>query len=82
MLEITDFTLQHRTTKGVFLQHPEIIAIIDQVKQDLPSEPFYWKLPQQFEGRKVKKSSVLNITLFFLMQSYHSAFYNLWLFVD
>ncbi|XP_053314949.1 laminin subunit alpha-2 isoform X2 [Spea bombifrons] len=53
MLELTDFTHQHRTTKGVIFQHPEIIAMIDQVKQDLHSEPFYWKLPQQFEGRKL-----------------------------
>ncbi|XP_075453399.1 laminin subunit alpha-2 isoform X2 [Ascaphus truei] len=53
VLPLVDFTHQHRTTKGVIFQHPEIIAIIDQVKQDLHSEPFYWKLPQQFEGRKI-----------------------------
>ncbi|XP_063299217.1 laminin subunit alpha-2 isoform X3 [Pelobates fuscus] len=53
VLELVDFTHQQRTTKGVTFQHPEIVALIDQVKQDLQSEPFYWKLPQQFEGRKL-----------------------------
>ncbi|KAM4771006.1 laminin subunit alpha-2 [Rhinophrynus dorsalis] len=53
VLPLVDFTQQHRTTKGVTFQHPEIIANIDQVKQDLHYEPFYWKLPQQFEGRKL-----------------------------
>ncbi|KAM4693155.1 laminin subunit alpha-2 isoform 1-T1 [Discoglossus pictus] len=53
VLPLVDFTHQHRTTKGVYFQHPEIIANIEQVKQDLHSEPFYWKLPQQFEGRKL-----------------------------
>ncbi|KAM4040964.1 laminin subunit alpha-2 isoform 3-T3 [Anomaloglossus baeobatrachus] len=53
VLELTDITLQHRTTKRVFFQHPEIIAHIDQEKQDLHPEPFYWKLPEQFEGRKL-----------------------------
>ncbi|XP_073483348.1 laminin subunit alpha-2 isoform X3 [Aquarana catesbeiana] len=66
VLELTDFTLQHRTTKGVFFQHPEIIAFIDQVKQDLRSEPFYWKLPQQFEGRKLTAyGGKLKYTIYF-----------------
>ncbi|XP_078505043.1 laminin subunit alpha-2 isoform X3 [Lissotriton helveticus] len=53
ILPLVDFTHQHRTTKGVTFQHPEIIANIDQVVQDLHSEPFYWKLPEQFQGRKL-----------------------------
>lgn len=66
VLELTDFTLQHRTTKGVFFQHPEIIAHIDQVKQDLHSEPFYWKLPEQFEGRKLTAyGGKLKYTIYF-----------------
>nr|DBA26649.1 TPA: hypothetical protein GDO54_010888 [Pyxicephalus adspersus] len=66
VLELTDFTLQHRTTKGVFFQHPEIIAFIDQVKQDLHSEPFYWKLPKQFEGRKLTAyGGKLKYTIYF-----------------
>ncbi|XP_075719830.1 laminin subunit alpha-2 [Rhinoderma darwinii] len=66
VLELTDFTLQHQTTKGVFFQHPEIIAFIDQVKQDLRSEPFYWKLPEQFEGRKLTAyGGKLKYTIYF-----------------
>ncbi|KAM9317105.1 laminin subunit alpha-2 [Gastrophryne carolinensis] len=66
VLELTDFTLQQRTTKGIFFQHPEIIAFIDQVKQDLRSEPFYWKIPQQFEGRKLTAyGGKLKYTIYF-----------------
>ncbi|XP_063773402.1 laminin subunit alpha-2 isoform X3 [Pseudophryne corroboree] len=66
VLELTDFTLQQRTTKGVFYQHPEIIALIDQVNQDLQSEPFYWKLPQQFQGRKLTAyGGKLKYTIYF-----------------
>ncbi|XP_069831051.1 laminin subunit alpha-2 isoform X3 [Dendropsophus ebraccatus] len=66
VLELTDYTLQKRTTKGVFFQHPEIIALIDQVKQDLYSEPFYWKLPEQFEGRKLTAyGGKLKYTIYF-----------------
>eukprot|EP00079_Xenopus_tropicalis_P035929 XP_017949700.1 PREDICTED: laminin subunit alpha-2 isoform X3 [Xenopus tropicalis] len=53
VLPLVDLTQQHRTTKGVTYQHPEIVAMIDQVKEDLHAEPFYWRLPQQFEGRKL-----------------------------
>ncbi|KAG8444246.1 hypothetical protein GDO86_009434 [Hymenochirus boettgeri] len=53
VLPLVDLTQQHRTTKGVSYQHPEIVANIEQVKEDLRSEPFYWRLPQQFEGRKL-----------------------------
>ncbi|XP_066461637.1 laminin subunit alpha-2 isoform X6 [Eleutherodactylus coqui] len=66
VLELTDFTLQHQTTKGVFFQHPEIVAVIDQVKQELHSEPFYWKLPEQFEGRKLTAyGGKLKYTIYF-----------------
>ncbi|OCT80167.1 hypothetical protein XELAEV_18026982mg [Xenopus laevis] len=53
VLPLVDLTQQHRTTKGVTYQHPEIVAMIDQVKEDLHAEPFYWRLPPQFEGRKL-----------------------------
>nr|XP_033792815.1 laminin subunit alpha-2 isoform X4 [Geotrypetes seraphini] len=53
ILPLVDSRLQHRTTKGVIFQHPEIVANIELVRQDLRSEPFYWKLPEQFEGRKL-----------------------------
>uniref|UniRef100_A0A8C8SQH7 Laminin subunit alpha 2 n=1 Tax=Pelusios castaneus TaxID=367368 RepID=A0A8C8SQH7_9SAUR len=53
VLELVDENLQDSTTKGVVFQHPEIIANIEQVMQDLRSEPIYWKLPEQFRGRKL-----------------------------
>uniref|UniRef100_A0A8C3RNL2 Laminin subunit alpha 2 n=1 Tax=Chelydra serpentina TaxID=8475 RepID=A0A8C3RNL2_CHESE len=45
--------LQDSTTRGVVFQHPETVANIELVIQDLQSEPIYWKLPEQFEGQKL-----------------------------
>lgn len=64
ILPLVDEALQHTTTKGIVFQHPEIVAKMDEVRQDLHLEPFYWKLPEQFEGKKVKitlNSQVRNI---------------------
>lgn len=54
ILPLVDEALQHTTTKGIAFQKPEIVAKMDEVRQELHLEPFYWKLPQQFEGKKVK----------------------------
>ena len=54
ILPLVDEALQHTTTKGIAFQNPEIVAKMDEVRQELHLEPFYWKLPQQFEGKKVK----------------------------
>ncbi|XP_067402830.1 laminin subunit alpha-2 isoform X3 [Emydura macquarii macquarii] len=53
VLQLVDENLQNSTTKGVVFQHPEIVANIELVMQDLQSEPIYWKLPEQFGGRKL-----------------------------
>lgn len=53
ILPLVDEALQHTTTKGIAFQHPEIVADMDLVRQDLHLEPFYWKLPEQFEGKKL-----------------------------
>ncbi|XP_012516246.1 PREDICTED: laminin subunit alpha-2 [Propithecus coquereli] len=53
ILPLVDEALQHTTTKGIAFQHPEIIANMSLVRQDLHLEPFYWKLPEQFEGKKL-----------------------------
>ncbi|XP_071074759.1 laminin subunit alpha-2 [Dasypus novemcinctus] len=53
ILPLVDEALQHTTTKGIAFQHPEIVAHMDLVRQDLHLEPFYWKLPEQFEGKKL-----------------------------
>uniref|UniRef100_A0AAV2KC57 Uncharacterized protein n=1 Tax=Knipowitschia caucasica TaxID=637954 RepID=A0AAV2KC57_KNICA len=43
-------TLETRT--GVTFQHPEILAHSEQVAPVL-SEPYYWKLPEQFRGSMI-----------------------------
>ncbi|XP_006885094.1 PREDICTED: laminin subunit alpha-2-like [Elephantulus edwardii] len=53
ILPLVDEALRHTTTKGITFQHPEIIAHMDMVRKDLHLEPFYWKLPEQFEGKKL-----------------------------
>ncbi|XP_045150594.1 laminin subunit alpha-2 isoform X3 [Echinops telfairi] len=53
ILPLVDEALQHTTTKGIASQPPEIVARMDLVRQDLRLEPFYWKLPEQFEGKKL-----------------------------
>lgn len=54
ILPLVDEALQHTTTKGIVFQHPEIVAHMDLVRQELRLEPYYWKLPEQFEGKKVR----------------------------
>nr|XP_060609321.1 laminin subunit alpha-2 isoform X4 [Anolis sagrei ordinatus] len=53
ILPLVDENVQHQTVHGIIYQYPETIANIDLVKQELHSEPFYWRLPEQFEGRKL-----------------------------
>ncbi|XP_075780255.1 laminin subunit alpha-2 isoform X2 [Pelodiscus sinensis] len=53
VLPLVDENLQDSTTRGVVFQHPEIVADIELVMQDIHSGPIYWKLPEQFEGRKL-----------------------------
>ncbi|XP_005389243.1 PREDICTED: laminin subunit alpha-2 isoform X4 [Chinchilla lanigera] len=53
ILPLVDEALQHTTTKGINSQPPEIVANMNLVRQDLHLEPFYWKLPEQFEGKKL-----------------------------
>ncbi|KAM4529659.1 laminin subunit alpha-2 isoform 2-T2 [Fundulus diaphanus] len=43
-------TVERRT--GVSFQHPEILAYADLVTATL-SEPYYWKLPEQFTGSMI-----------------------------
>lgn len=66
ILPLVDEALQHTTTKGIAFQHPEIVAHMDLVRQDLHLEPFYWKLPEQFEGKKLMAyGGKLKYTIYF-----------------
>ncbi|XP_072107642.1 laminin subunit alpha-2 isoform X2 [Mobula birostris] len=53
VLEIVNKFNDRKTTDGVFYQHPEIVADVARVIKHLHYEPFYWKLPEQFEGEKL-----------------------------
>ncbi|KAF4796257.1 Laminin subunit alpha-2 [Turdus rufiventris] len=53
ILPLVDENLQRSTLSGIAFQPPEIVANIEQVMQELRSEPVYWRLPDQFEGRKL-----------------------------
>ncbi|NXJ95351.1 LAMA2 protein, partial [Corythaixoides concolor] len=53
ILPLVDEKLQRSTLSGIAFQPPEIVANIEQVMQDLRSEPVYWRLPEQFEGQKL-----------------------------
>lgn len=85
ILPLVDEALQHTTTKGIAFQDPEIVARMDLVRQDLRLEPFYWKLPEQFEGKKVrtrtlkshenKVKHVFGITPFQICLTHRSLFY-------
>lgn len=66
ILPLVDEALQHTTTKGIIFQHPEIVAHMDLVRQELHLEPFYWKLPEQFEGKKLMAyGGKLRYTIYF-----------------
>ncbi|XP_040821585.1 laminin subunit alpha-2 [Ochotona curzoniae] len=66
ILPLVDEALQHTTTKGIAFQHPEIVANMELVRQDLHLEPFYWKLPEQFEGKKLMAyGGKLKYTIYF-----------------
>ncbi|XP_048106035.1 laminin subunit alpha-2 isoform X4 [Alosa alosa] len=52
VLPLVDKSNQQDTTHGVSFQHPEILANADLVTQRL-SEPYYWRLPKQFQGSMI-----------------------------
>ncbi|XP_066470578.1 laminin subunit alpha-2 isoform X3 [Tiliqua scincoides] len=53
ILPLVDENVQHRTVQGIVYQYPETVADIGLVMKELHSEPIYWRLPVQFEGRKL-----------------------------
>nr|XP_014348008.1 PREDICTED: laminin subunit alpha-2 isoform X3 [Latimeria chalumnae] len=66
VLPLVDERNQRSTTSGVSFQHPEIVANADLVLRDILYEPFYWKLPQQFEGQKLTAyGGKLKYTIYF-----------------
>lgn len=55
MLPLVDKSNTVETRRGVSFQHPEILAHAEQVTSTL-SEPYYWRLPEQFRGSMVGKT--------------------------
>lgn len=52
VLPLVDKSNTIETRKGVSFQHPEILAHSELVTSIL-SEPYYWKLPEQFRGSMI-----------------------------
>uniref|UniRef100_A0A665UQR1 Basement membrane-specific heparan sulfate proteoglycan core protein n=1 Tax=Echeneis naucrates TaxID=173247 RepID=A0A665UQR1_ECHNA len=52
VLPLVDKSNTVETTRGVSFQHPEILAHSELVSSTL-SEPYYWKLPEQFRGSMI-----------------------------
>lgn len=56
VLPLVDKSNIVETRRGVTFQHPEILAHADLVTSTV-SEPYYWRLPEQFRGSMVGKPS-------------------------
>ncbi|XP_028295898.1 laminin subunit alpha-2 isoform X3 [Gouania willdenowi] len=52
VLPLVDKSNTEETRRGVSFQHPEILAHSELVSSTL-SEPYYWKLPEQFRGSMI-----------------------------
>nr|XP_046228315.1 laminin subunit alpha-2 isoform X2 [Scatophagus argus] len=52
VLPLVDKSNTVETRRGVSFQHPEILAHAELVTSTL-SEPYYWKLPEQFSGSMI-----------------------------
>ncbi|XP_037606029.1 laminin subunit alpha-2 isoform X8 [Sebastes umbrosus] len=52
VLPLVDKSNTVETRRGVSFQHPEILAHTELVSSTL-SEPYYWKLPEQFRGSMI-----------------------------
>ncbi|KAM3839038.1 laminin subunit alpha-1 [Vipera latastei] len=50
VVSLSNFT---GTSEGVFFQFPDIVINAATVRQHLDTEPFYWKLPDQFQGNQL-----------------------------
>lgn len=42
------------TTEGVYHQVPDVLLDAATVRQHVHTEPFYWRLPEQFQGDQVR----------------------------
>ena len=47
------------TTEGVYYQAPDVLLDAVTVRQQVHAEPFYWRLPGQFQGDQVRQAPSL-----------------------
>ena len=47
------------TTEGVYYQAPDVLLDAVTVRQQVHAEPFYWRLPGQFQGNQVRQAPSL-----------------------
>ena len=47
------------TTEGVYYQAPDFLLDAVTVRQQVHAEPFYWRLPGQFQGDQVRQTPSL-----------------------
>lgn len=47
------------TSQGVFSQFSDVLMDASIVRQHLDAEPYYWKLPDQFQGDQVSMLKVM-----------------------
>lgn len=49
------------TTEGVYYQAPDVLLDAVTVRQHVRAEPFYWRLPGQFQGDQVRPTPSLEL---------------------
>uniref|UniRef100_A0A8C0WJM2 Laminin subunit alpha-2 n=1 Tax=Castor canadensis TaxID=51338 RepID=A0A8C0WJM2_CASCN len=50
LLHVVSLSDLRGTTEGVYFQAPDILLDAETVHQHVHAEPFYWRLPEQFQG--------------------------------
>jgi laminin alpha 1/2 len=53
LLHVVSLSDLRGTTEGVYFQAPDILLDAETVHQHVHAEPFYWRLPEQFQGDQV-----------------------------
>ena len=51
------------TTQGVYYQAPDVLLDAVTVRQHIHTEPFYWRLPERFQGDQVRPTPSLGLVL-------------------
>lgn len=52
------------TTEGVYYQAPDVLLDAVTIRRHVHTEPFYWRLPGQFQGDQVRRAPSLQPSTF------------------